>query len=68
MKPLESYYAKNPILARAQARKLYRHLKAAAIEILQEEMKQTKGRDKVIGILINGGIKKAKMFLPKEKS
>lgn len=36
----ESYYTKNPILVKSQARKLYRHLKATAIEILQEEMKR----------------------------
>ena len=40
MKPLDKYYETNPILARSQARKLYRHLKAAAIRILQDEMKQ----------------------------
>lgn len=39
-KPLDEYYKTNPILARSQARKLYRHLKAAAIEILQDEVKQ----------------------------
>jgi hypothetical protein len=45
-KPLEAYYKTNPILARSQARKLYRHLKAVAIEILQEEMKQTSSNRK----------------------
>lgn len=40
MKALDEYYETNHLLARAQTRKLYRHLKAAAIGILQEEMKQ----------------------------
>lgn len=40
MKPLDQFYAQNSILAKSVARKLYRHLKSAAIEILQEEMKQ----------------------------
>ena len=40
MKPLDQYYKTNNLLAKSQARKLYRHLKTAAIGILQEEMKR----------------------------
>ena len=46
---LDEYYKTNHLLARAQARKLYRHLKAAVFKILQDEAKQAKGRDKIIG-------------------
>jgi hypothetical protein len=48
MTPLESYYKTNNILARSQARKLYRHLKATVFKILQDEAKQATGREKLI--------------------
>lgn len=49
MNPLDQFYINNNLIAKAQARKLYRHLKATAIKILQEEAKHANGRDKIIG-------------------
>lgn len=45
--PFESYYAQNPVLAKSQARKLYRHIKKTAIELLQAECKRAIGGKKV---------------------
>ena len=47
-KILESYYKTNHILAKSVARKLYRHIKVAAIELLEAEAKRSTGRAKII--------------------